>query len=64
MIKTTGFLTFRDEVYIAENGEGYKTAKRRITRSWFSVVRSKRRTGKWEQATQIFSFDRANSTRL
>jgi hypothetical protein len=29
MIKTPGFLAFRDEVYIAENREGYKTAKMR-----------------------------------
>jgi len=26
MIRTPGFLAFRDEAYIAENGEGYKGA--------------------------------------
>jgi hypothetical protein len=29
MIRTPGFLDFQDEVYIAENGEGYKTSEMR-----------------------------------
>jgi hypothetical protein len=64
MIKPPGFLVFRDEVYIAENGAGYKTAKMRIAHSRFSVVQSKRRTGNGKHAAQIFSFDRVNSAGL
>jgi hypothetical protein len=41
MIKTPGFLVFRDEVYIAENGAGYKTANMKIARFPFPVVQAK-----------------------
>jgi hypothetical protein len=72
MIGTPEFLDFRDEVYIAENGEGYKTSRMRNSEYamgnmdyLFPVpccpVKKNRQP---ETGHSVFSFDRVNSTGL